>query len=245
MTADERIQKKLREGSFRTISKPSDLGRDAVGYNADLREPGDKSNSELARERAATKQAPRRGLASLQRGDRVHHPSKGNGTVHYVGSAPGMRGKPMASIVWDGPNGLAGPDPIFHGRGIARGLRKLKEGEEGFAGASRREEYTPPSAEQQKSVRAHIGKFEAHLEKLVGGRHVMAAASGPAGHPWLPHAHMSHGQGKDPETAAREYHVSTKPFWDRSKVKGDKLKAGWDRRDAKLAAKVASRSYGE
>ena len=92
-----------------------------------------KTADDLIQEQLATfKRAPEkpakplRGLGSYERGDRVTHPTKGKGTVHYTGSAPGARG-PMVSVSWDGPSGLLGPEPIFHGSGVARGLRKLKE----------------------------------------------------------------------------------------------------------------------
>lgn len=133
--ADALIRAKLQEGGFRTISKPSDLGSDAIGHNA-YGLPG-KPVSQLARERAAAKQRPKRGLASFERGDRVHHEKRGKGTVHYVGTAPGLRGRPMTSVVWDGPGGLLGPEPIFHGSGLAKGLRKLKESEDQLARARR------------------------------------------------------------------------------------------------------------
>lgn len=230
--ADQLIRAKLQEGGFRTISKPSDLGSDAIGHNA-YGLPG-KSVSQLARERAAAKQRPKRGLGGLARGDRVHHELRGRGTVHYTGTAPGMRGRPMASILWDNPvQQAAGPEPVFHGSGLAKGLRKLKESEQP------RDGYKPQTDDQRRAVVAHIGAFEKHLETLVGGRHVMAAASGSAGHPWLPHAHMTVGQ--DPVQSATNYHASTKPFWDRAKIKGDKLKAKWDREDSRRDRTAARR----
>lgn len=82
------------------------------------------------RTESVAQQRKKRGLGGLERGDRVHHERRGRGTVHYVGSAPGMRGRPMASILWDNPvQQAAGPEPVFHGSGLARGLRKLKESE--------------------------------------------------------------------------------------------------------------------